>query len=60
MTIAIAAAPKIVSPNGTIGTQALFRAEDQADSKARGSTYIANGLVQTVCPYLPSSARRFW
>ena len=41
MTMAIAAAPNIDSPNGTIGTHALFLAADQADSSARGSTYIA-------------------
>ena len=37
----MAAAPNIVSPNGTMGSQARFLAADQADSSARGSTYMA-------------------
>lgn len=41
ITMPMAAAPRIVSPNGTIGTHALLRAVDQADSSARGRTYIA-------------------
>ena len=49
MTIAIAPAPRIVSPNGTIGTQALFRAVDHADSSARGRTYIATDQLTAYC-----------
>lgn len=41
MTIAMAMAPSTDSPKGTLGTHALRRAEDQADSSALGSTYIA-------------------
>jgi hypothetical protein len=57
----MAPAPRIVSPNGTMGTQALLRAVDQADSSARGRTYIAECQLQlSFGPVsLPSSARRF-
>jgi hypothetical protein len=41
ITMAMATAPRIDSPKGTIGTQALFRAVDHADSRAFGNTYIA-------------------
>jgi hypothetical protein len=52
MTMAIAPAPKIVSPNGTIGSQALLRAVDHADSRALGKTYIArNQLVLSSALY---------
>ena len=61
MIIAMEAAPRIVSPNGTIGTQALFLAVDQADSRARGRTYIAvistAALEHGVKGDIPSSAR---
>jgi hypothetical protein len=45
MTIAIAPAPRMVSPNGTIGSQALLRAVDHADSRALGRTYIARSQL---------------
>ena len=41
ITIAMAAAAMILSPNGTIGSQALRRAAECADSSAFGRTYIA-------------------
>lgn len=42
--MAIAPAPSIVSPKGTIGKYDLFLAEDQADSSALGRTYMAIGI----------------
>lgn len=41
MIMAIAAAPIILSPKGTMGTQARRRAVAQPDSSARGRTYAA-------------------
>jgi hypothetical protein len=62
ITMAMAAAPRIVSRNGTIGSQALFLADDQADSKARGKTYMATRQLDPTHTELgaPSSALLFW
>jgi len=57
--MAMAIAPRIVSPNGTSGTQARLRALDHADSRALGNTYMATGWNIELAPNLSTARVRY-